>query len=414
MAVIDTGKGIGKSFLKDGLFHPFSQENPLQAGTGLGLAIVNSIVRSENVNGKVDVWSSEGVGTEIRISFDVDVIDEDEDLSSASSSTSHSSNTAQGHSLSLLGFTNDHRGHMLNLEILGAYAAAWLFELKDDGDILVINDDESILATMQHHDGPILFLQSTRNPKIVVMRERINGDGGYCQTLHKPIGPSLFRKALHDAVHWIDDDSNETTNSDARRPSFSRDNSGGSVDSVESNESNATVSDFSHGKKLQQLKRESRLPLIRRRSEEQDQQAPRPSMAPRGITYHAPRRSVTYADPVASKSPAPSSDSPGSSSPTSAISSMSTISLADGGVMLKAAVTPSEAPKRTRMARVMVVEDNVINRRVLGAFLKKRVSALKFYAVHDLTGCQGYEFAEAHDGQAGVELFESSPANFWE
>lgn len=63
MAVIDTGKGIGKEFLKDQLFHPFSQENPLQTGTGLGLAIVNSIIRSDSVNGKVDVWSSEGLST---------------------------------------------------------------------------------------------------------------------------------------------------------------------------------------------------------------------------------------------------------------------------------------------------------------------------------------------------------------
>lgn len=27
---------------------------------------------------------------------------------------------------------------------------------------------------------------------------------------------------------------------------------------------------------------------------------------------------------------------------------------------------------------------------------------------------QGFEYAEAHDGQMGVELFESTPANYWE
>jgi K+-sensing histidine kinase KdpD len=55
------------------LFHPFSQENPLQTGTGLGLAIVSSIVTSENVGGKVDVWSGEGVGTEIKVTFPAEV-----------------------------------------------------------------------------------------------------------------------------------------------------------------------------------------------------------------------------------------------------------------------------------------------------------------------------------------------------
>jgi CheY-like chemotaxis protein len=42
--------------------------------------------------------------------------------------------------------------------------------------------------------------------------------------------------------------------------------------------------------------------------------------------------------------------------------------------MLKAATLPPSAPRQARIARVMVVEDNVINRRVLGAFLKKKVS----------------------------------------
>jgi len=46
----------------------------------------------------------------------------------------------------------------------------------------------------------------------------------------------------------------------------------------------------------------------------------------------------------------------------------------------------------------MVVEDNVINRRVLGAFLKKR----------------GFEYSEAHDGAEGVHLFDSTPHNYWD
>ena len=49
LSVVDTGKGISQDFLKNQLFHPFSQENPLQTGTGLGLAIVSSIVQVRRV-----------------------------------------------------------------------------------------------------------------------------------------------------------------------------------------------------------------------------------------------------------------------------------------------------------------------------------------------------------------------------
>jgi CheY-like chemotaxis protein len=66
--------------------------------------------------------------------------------------------------------------------------------------------------------------------------------------------------------------------------------------------------------------------------------------------------------------------------------------------MLKASVHPMEVSRKGQGPRVLVVEDNVINRRVLAAFLKKR----------------RFEWAEAFDGQEGVEVFKSSPPNHWE
>ncbi|KAI6165715.1 Fph type histidine kinase [Pisolithus thermaeus] len=48
----DANNGTVKIELCNHLFHPFSQENPLQTGTGLGLAIVHSIVRSPSVAGQ--------------------------------------------------------------------------------------------------------------------------------------------------------------------------------------------------------------------------------------------------------------------------------------------------------------------------------------------------------------------------
>ena len=376
MAVIDTGKGIGKDFLKEHLFHPFSQENPLQTGTGLGLAIVNSIVRSESVNGKVDVWSSEGMGTEIRVSFEAEVIDdEDDSVSSSSSVTSLSSSPGHGHSISLVGFHTEHRGHMLSLEVLSMYAAAWQFDLDPNGagDVIVINDEEDELARAQNADRPIIYLTSGRHGRVAVIRDAIIRSGGSCQLMYKPIGPSSLRATLEQAVQFIERDNDmgdmhePLTPTVEDRPSISRGSSGASV------ESNSTVSELSF-KKSEKL--DPRAPLMRRRSEENEAQPTlqRPSMAPRGLTYHhAPVKTVPSFASNEAQTPS-SAGSPQPGSPTSTVSTLSTISLADGGVMLKSAAVPIEGAKRERQPRVLVVEDNVINRRVLGAFLKKRVS----------------------------------------
>ncbi|ORY32803.1 hypothetical protein BCR39DRAFT_521649, partial [Naematelia encephala] len=403
MAVIDTGKGIGKDFLKDHLFHPFSQENPLLSGTGLGLAIVNSIVRSEGVDGKVDVWSSEGNGTEIRVSFDVEAVDEKEDISSSASSVSSLSTPTIGksHSLCFLAFDQNHRGQMLSLELASAYAGGWNFSLQGpEAEIVLINQDLDLLHEYRDSGKALVFLQASRSWAAAnAVRNSINDSGGFCYPLFKPLGPSALRKALHSAVEWLEsraeqgehhDSHPQHAEEDLDRPNISRGDSGTSQDSTStiSQESYSTLSDLSH-KRFDYIDRPG-LPL-RRRSEEKKAASTRPSMAPRGVTYHAPKSTIppTEGMDVAESSPQ-------TASPTS--STLSTISLADGGVMLKAAVTPAEEMRKARVPRIMVVEDNFINRRVLSAFLKKK----------------GFEYSEAVNGQDGVTLFDKAPSNYWD
>lgn len=374
MAVIDTGKGIGKDFLKDQLFHPFSQENPMQTGTGLGLAIVNSIVRSDNVNGKVDVWSSEGAGTEIRISFEVEVFDEEDDQSSSSGSsvTSIASGFGRGHSVSFHGYDVDKRGNVLALDVLSSYAASWHFDLREDADIVVLNEDEELLYEYRDRGKAMVFLSSNQTQATIAFRDSINRAGGHCQIVHKPIGPTALRQALQRVVVWIEHrDGGITPVSELERPSMSREASDRTVDSTESGgsaDSNSTVSELSHRNHMGQRSVSDRQPLMRRRSEEQDQHntPSRPSMAPRGLTYHhGVHPPSAHAPRVPPRKSSVASDVSHEGSP---------ISLADGGVMLKAAQLPASAPRIARTPRVMVVEDNIINRRVLGAFLRKRVS----------------------------------------
>jgi signal transduction histidine kinase len=66
LTVSDSGRGISQEFLQSRLFKPFSQENNLSVGTGLGLSIVSQLVQA--MDGKIDVQSERGYGTDFKIS----------------------------------------------------------------------------------------------------------------------------------------------------------------------------------------------------------------------------------------------------------------------------------------------------------------------------------------------------------
>ncbi|MCJ1420684.1 hypothetical protein MMC32_007043 [Xylographa parallela] len=65
LIVRDTGKGISSQYLRTRLFTPFAQENSLQPGTGLGLSIVRSITNM--LGGSIDIKSEVGKGTEVKV-----------------------------------------------------------------------------------------------------------------------------------------------------------------------------------------------------------------------------------------------------------------------------------------------------------------------------------------------------------
>lgn len=381
LSVVDTGKGIGKDFLKDQLFHPFAQENPLQPGTGLGLSIVNSIVRSDAVNGDLEVWSAEGVGTQIRVTFEVEVADEEE----GDDTNRDADWFGRGYTIAFSGYDPRHTGHQLSIEVLGNYAANRGFTVTSDvdsADILFVNDAAGV----------------TNDLKTFSREPGTDRHDTYTRTMAKPVGPTAFISELEKAVKWLESHRDlkaiagtmetiriDSSDSDKHMPT-ARPSPPHREMSSDSTMSTDTVINGSG-------RRRSSSYLHRRRSDDSRDRgsAERPSIAPRGVSYHGNSGSGR---------PTPEEEPPISSSPSSPTSTMSTISLADGGAMLKAATIPADVlvNRRPRPARVMVVEDNAINRRVLAAFLKKH----------------GFEYAEAINGAAGVDLFEKTPASHWE
>ncbi|KAI0165101.1 hypothetical protein GGR52DRAFT_94365 [Hypoxylon sp. FL1284] len=67
LSVHDTGVGMSQTFLTNQLFKAFSQEDPFTPGAGLGLSIASQIVN--NMSGKIKVDSEKGVGTHVKITI---------------------------------------------------------------------------------------------------------------------------------------------------------------------------------------------------------------------------------------------------------------------------------------------------------------------------------------------------------
>ncbi|KAI5998742.1 Fph type histidine kinase [Pisolithus albus] len=201
LCVSDTGKGISQNFLKNHLFHPFSQENPLQTGTGLGSAIVHSIVRSPSVAGKVEVVSEEGVGTEIKVVFEAETLDESNNL--------HEpfvfEDPERPPVLSLLGFKKRGRGTQLLHDVICKYLRSWWgfalhHEGEELGDIVIVNEDPSPVVTalekMDTTRSFIILSSSRGSPRVMGICNAYENNGGICRIVHKPGGPFRLRSAL--------------------------------------------------------------------------------------------------------------------------------------------------------------------------------------------------------------------------
>ena len=74
--VIDTGIGMSKEFIENGIFHPFTQEDSTitskYGGTGLGLAITKNII--DTMGGSITVESTPGEGTCFTVLLDFKVV----------------------------------------------------------------------------------------------------------------------------------------------------------------------------------------------------------------------------------------------------------------------------------------------------------------------------------------------------
>ncbi|KAJ3862890.1 atypical/HisK protein kinase [Lentinula novae-zelandiae] len=364
LAVHDTGKGISQNFLKNQLFHPFSQENPLQTGTGLGLAIVNSIVTSDSVGGKVDVWSEENVGTEIKITFPVEVVEADEvvEMGHLKLDDFNPSPT-----VSLVGFEDPHKGIRLMRSVLKTYITNWwgleILENHDGelGNIVILNEDVSLVvkATQRHDTSrPFVVLSALRgNPTMMSAASDHELIGGFCRIIYKPGGPSRIRSVLRLCLHAM------KIGSKSSHPSLFE-------------ERQVSNQSFVHNGALSA----ANTIVPRRYSEDLHFLTPRPSMSPRSTTVH-PNGPSSWRMPTSTVV----EEKTDLSDPDT---NESTITLDSGGTLLKSSIRSIDT--QHQRIRVLLIEDNGVLRGLLVKWLSKK----------------GFYYRDAVDGRDGVNAYE--------
>lgn len=114
MTISDTGRGISNEYLQRHLYTPFMQEDPLAVGTGLGLSIVRSIVKA--LNGSINIQSRPGEGTIVKVSLPLQrsVGEESQSL------RPHAERLGQEESSAL--------SHLHHMEFTGKRVAIWGFD----------------------------------------------------------------------------------------------------------------------------------------------------------------------------------------------------------------------------------------------------------------------------------------------
>ncbi|KAH9481647.1 Sensor histidine kinase GacS [Psilocybe cubensis] len=331
-----------------------------KTGTGLGLAIVSSIVTSENVSGKVDVWSEEGVGTEIKVTFPAEKV-EGQPLHDAELFRSEEDGTLP--TVSLVGFSTPHKGVQLLDETIRSYLTTWWgFEIVDeDGDIVIMNEDPSLVldATRQRdtQHAYIILSSSRGSPGLMSIASDHERIGGFCRILYKPGGPSRLLGVLKVSIHALRIGNHQDRMSSPM----------GSIngDSTQERVSSSSKSPSGSG--------------VRRNSEETGQRSypyMRRPTTPRSHTAH----------PLPTKWGSTSTKAPEPVEVVEADTPVPTISLGTGGTLLKSSIGSLDAMLRFR---VLVVEDNSILRNLLIKWLSNK----------------GYEFAAAVNGREGVNVF---------
>ncbi|KAG8756805.1 His Kinase A domain containing protein [Serendipita sp. 396] len=327
IVVEDSGSGISDAFIREKLFHPFSQEKPFAQGIGLGLAIVRAILKTPGVDGAIDVHSKVGFGTQMILRLQAPAVMESSPSLWPRLPIPHVSQNLP--SISFIGFPEDANGIQYLVDLIRQHLYRWYGKFKEEespecANLLIVNGDDigdEFLSEPRRYEQRILVLSSSPiEPALLKRANDLSSKGSLCLISLKPVGPHALARLF---------------------------------------------------------------------SKLMDNTQASPPKTPEELTC-SPIRSSRSTSPLLMAKRSPILEALKTRRMQSDVSSHQSKSSPE----MKPITNNDQAMK----LRVLVVEDNAVNRKVLSAYLRKR----------------RFEFVEAENGQEGVQAFQKYPTGYFD
>jgi CheY-like chemotaxis protein len=364
LTVKDTGKGISKNFMDNHLFVPFTQEDTTSShGVGLGMSIVKSLVSL--LGGEIKVDSELGKGTEVTVMTPMRLCDCDRGKTEkpALELERRTASLREEHlSVVLLGFPGVVRRALE--KFLREWFGCNLLESigRAQPDVILVEESNDKVAsdlerTAQCYRRCSVILSIAMVADILAMPMRPIEGYGKWERIPRPIGPNNLGKALWASVVKLrelrghrgsgeqdESDHGQDVHGKAGQQSRDDDRSSGedaSSPSRERSKAYAVLSDTANSQNTPLMEMNNRLHEL----------TDTPNESPLSVRSESSATGFRNED-----------------------SGMDPLNL-----------------------RVLVVEDNAVNRKLLGAFLKKY-------------GCSNIQYAE--NGALAVKVVEESSESF--
>lgn len=155
--------------------------------------------------------SEEGVGTEIKVTFEAEPVKSDEPQ--VVSWEPINSDIGLGHipTISLIGFDDDHEGTQLLKSVALSYlVSSWGFTIHEGpelGDIVIVNEDVNtvIRATERRDIGRtfVVFTENRGSPTLTSITSGFELIGGFCRFIHKPGGPARLQSIVKMCLSFL-------------------------------------------------------------------------------------------------------------------------------------------------------------------------------------------------------------------
>ncbi|KAG8830211.1 His Kinase A domain containing protein [Serendipita sp. 399] len=208
IVVEDTGCGISETFVRDKLFHPFSQEAPLAQGIGLGLAIVRSILKSPGIEGTIDVHTKVDVGTRMILRLQPPIAN---DSRSWTRSPYSQLQPKLLPSFAMCGFYKEHRGSAMLASGIRRGLQHWYETVVEvdvsKAELLIVDGDSADVSKLDelgtNHPMILLLCSSPVDSMVFKAIQDYSGDRNDCAIVVKPLGPHALSKALSTLLGYL-------------------------------------------------------------------------------------------------------------------------------------------------------------------------------------------------------------------